>query len=336
MSETFVRKCELQSMLETIIPKITESVKEKLAEPVKQSAECSSKSHSDNIEKRDHVVVVHGEIGENRFSGFNDNQWNDVVKKNLSTKLKSIPIKKSLKTREGKACLFVENEKTMNDVKEALQDQYNVEVNKAKSKAILPKVKMFDLNTSVYTKESTEKLKNDILEKNVGINAAYQEDGSFFEVLFIDTKFNFAILKMSENMRAVMKGQGNRIYLDLTSHAVKDNFHITQCYQCQKYGHKAGSPHCSGIQVCLYCSESHLSKECPVKEDRSKHACSNCKISPHFKGNAHGHQSNSIFCPVFIKETETVIKKTAGISSNDFLSHQKRLHNRQVGLKSFH
>ena len=78
MSETFVRKCELQSMLESIIPKITENVKKKLAEPEKQPAECSSKSHSDTIEKKDHAVAVHGKIGENSISGFNDNQWKKV------------------------------------------------------------------------------------------------------------------------------------------------------------------------------------------------------------------------------------------------------------------
>jgi hypothetical protein len=228
----------------------------------------------------------------------------------------------------------VENENTMIEVKEALQGQYNVEANKATSKAICPKVKMFDLDTSVYTKESTDILKNDILDKNMVIKEAYQKAGSFFEVLFIDTKFNFAILKMSENIRVVIKNHGNRVYLDLTSHSIKDNFHVTQCYQCQKFGHKAGSPHCSSIQVCLYCSENHLSKECTVKNDRSKHVCSNCKISPQFKNNARGHQSNSIFCPVFMKETEAVIKKTAGISSEDFLGHRTRLHKRQASLRS--
>ena len=86
----------------------------------------------------------------------------------------------------------MENEKTMNEVKEALQGQYNVEANKATSKAIYPKVKMFDLDTSVYTKESTDILKNDILHKHMFIKGAYQKAGSFFEALFIDTKFNFA------------------------------------------------------------------------------------------------------------------------------------------------
>ena len=333
-SDAFVRKDELQSMLESIIPKITESVKERLTGPLPQPAECCIKEQTTvNAEKRDHVVVIHGEIGDNNFSGFNDDQWNTVIKKNLSSKLKSFPIKKSLKTKEGKACLFVENENTMNEVKEALQGQYNVEANKAKSKAIYPKVKMFDLDTSVYTKESTDILKKDILDKNMAINGAYQETGSFFEVLFIDTKFNFAILKMSENIRAVIKSHGNRVYLDLTSHAIKDNFHVTQCYKCQKFGHKADSPHCSGIQVCLYCSGNHLSKECGVKNDQSKHVCSNCKISPQFKNKACGHQSNSIFCPVFMKETETVMKKTAGLTSDDFLRHQERLHKRQTSSR---
>ena len=148
-------------------------------------------------EKRDHVIVVHGEVGEDNFAGFNDNQWNTVVKRNLSSKLKSIPIKNSVKTKDGKACLFVKNEETMNEVKEALKDEYNVETNKAKSKKIYPKLKMFDLDTSVYNENGMDKLKADILDKNTGIKRTYEnrDVDNLFEVLFINTKFNYAILK---------------------------------------------------------------------------------------------------------------------------------------------
>ena len=130
-------------------------------------------------------------------------------------------------------------------------------------------------------------------------------------------------------MRTAIKQQQNRVYLNLTSHVVRDDFHVTQCYQCQAYGHKSGSSHCSGIQVCMYCSKSHASSECPVKDDKSKHVCANCKMHPDFKDQAHSHNCGSHSCPVYLKELETVIKKTAGMSSNDFLFHKKRLCSRQ-------
>ena len=141
---------------------------------------------------------------------------------------------------------------------------------------------MFDLDTSVYNENETNTLKADILDKNAGIKRVYENKDidTLFEVLFINTKFNYAILKMSEHMRAAIKKQGNRVYLGLTSHITKDSFHVTQCFKCQKFGHKSGSPHCSGIQVCLYCSKNHASAECTVKEDNNKHACSNCKMTP--------------------------------------------------------
>ena len=243
-------------MLESLIPIISERMKNQLYNPGShQPVETKQVIPQHVPEKRDHVIVVHGEVGEDNFAGFDDNQWNTVVKRKLSSKLKSIPIKNSVKTKDGKACLFVENEETMNEVKEALKDEYNVETNKAKSKKIYPKLKMFDLDTSVYNENGMDKLKADILDKNTGIKCTYEnrDVDNLFEVLFINTKFNYAILKMSEHMRAAIKKQGDRVYLDLTSHITKDSFHVTQCFKCQKFGHKSGSPHCSGIQVCLYC-----------------------------------------------------------------------------------
>ena len=327
----YVKKDELKDMLVSLIPMISESVKNQLNEPCSHQPVEIEKVTSPASEKRDHVIVVHGEVGNSNFDGFNDSQWNTVVKKKLSSKLKSIPIKNSLKTKDGKACLFVENEATMNEVREALKDDYNVETNKAKSNKIYPKLKMFDLDTSVYNENDTDKLKADILDKSMGIKCVYETSDidTLFEVIFINTKFNYAILKMSEHMRDAIKKQKNRVYLDLTSHITKDNFHVTQCFKCQKFGHKSGSPHCSGIQVCLYCGGNHKSSECKVKDDTSKHSCSNCKMTSEFAHQAHTHQSNSYQCPVYLKETETVIRKTAGISTDDFLMYRAKLYPRQ-------
>jgi len=326
-SQDFVTKPDLKSIIESIIPTVIDKVKDTLL-PEKNQANVPSSSDSVQVSpnipnKSDHVIVVSGENGDR--DGFNDTQWTDVVKKDLSYKLKSIPIKNTIKTHDGKACLFVEDESTVNDVRNALQSDYNVEVNRSTKR--LPRVKMFDIDTSVYDKNSADKLKNDILEKNIGMKQLYDCNNPKYilDVVLINTDYNFAIIKLGEGLRSYVKDKGNRIYLDLTSHSVKDHFHLTQCYQCQVFGHKAGSSHCSGSQVCLYCAKSHRSSECPVKNDKKHHACSNCFSHTEFRANYRGHHANSMHCPYYIRQMEQMMRKTAGVFQNDFLQFQTKL-----------
>ena len=52
---------------------------------------------------------------------------------------------------------------------------------------------------------------------------------------------------------------------------------VTQCFNCQSFGHSAKN--CRSKQKCLICGESHSHKGCPNKEAR-KPQCANCK-GPH-------------------------------------------------------
>ena len=52
---------------------------------------------------------------------------------------------------------------------------------------------------------------------------------------------------------------------------------VTQCYNCQSFGHSAKT--CRSNQKCLICGENHSHKGCPNKESR-KAKCANCK-GPH-------------------------------------------------------
>ena len=49
---------------------------------------------------------------------------------------------------------------------------------------------------------------------------------------------------------------------------------MTQCYNCQSFGHSAKN--CRSKQKCLICGESHFHKRCPNKEAK-KPKCVNCK-----------------------------------------------------------
>ena len=52
---------------------------------------------------------------------------------------------------------------------------------------------------------------------------------------------------------------------------------VTQCFNCQSFGHSAKN--CRSKQKCLICGESHSHKGCPNK-DAKKPKCANCK-GPH-------------------------------------------------------
>ena len=49
---------------------------------------------------------------------------------------------------------------------------------------------------------------------------------------------------------------------------------VTQCFNCQSFGHSAKN--CRLKQKCLICGESHSHKRCPNREAR-KPKCANCK-----------------------------------------------------------
>jgi hypothetical protein len=47
-------------------------------------------------------------------------------------------------------------------------------------------------------------------------------------------------------------------------------YQLTQCYKCQRYGHKAG--HCRGKETCARCGDGHAMKDC----ETDVHKCANC------------------------------------------------------------
>ena len=96
------------------------------------------------------------------------------------------------------------------------------------------------------------------------------DTGLSFEVIYIDTKWKNAIIKVSPEIRNVIN-KTNRIYIDMQSLRTRDHFRPMQCYACQKHGHKQGSPECAlnntDRSICLYCGENHQSKTCEHKKD---------------------------------------------------------------------
>ena len=188
-------------------------------------------------------------------------------------------------------------------------------------RSVLPKLKIFNVDT-----EDKDQLKECILDKNPEIANLLENNDSKFEIILIDSTRKYAIAKVTPDVRTAILNKG-RVYVGMQGLFVKDHFYPLQCYACQKFGHKQGSPECekgNGAKTCFYCGKDHLSKDCDVKKYPERHNCANCTSSQNisYRNNAK-HTATSLKCPLMIKETNALIKRTVGLESeqsNLFLS----------------
>ena len=266
-----------------------------------------------------HIIIV--EDKNDISKTYDDNSWSQVIRSSLNGKLKSIPVQKSLVTKAGQGCLFFPTKDDQQQAQSVLEQDYTVSLSTKKKQTLLPKLKILKID-DVYKREDKEVLKMAILEKNAYIKT-YVKDGHHFEIIIIDEKYNYCIAKVSPEIReAVMKRA--KIYIDMESHDVKDQFHIIQCFRCQEHGHKNGDDMCklsnSDDTICLYCCSNHSSKTCPNKKNVSKWKCSNCANSknPEHKLNSEGHTSTSNNCPFVIMQTKSLINRTKGLDVKNF------------------
>ena len=306
---------KVSKMLEASLNKITDKMISKVsnasnpAENVPVVDLCSQSS-----EKEKHVVILQDK--DEDADGYSASAWNEVVRKKLSTSLKNIPVTKSVLSKEGKGCLILPNKEAQQNAKAALENDFCVVVDSKPKKRILPKMKVYNIDSDLYNDKLA--LRQAILEKNDKINNLVGE-GKVFDIVFIDVKRKSATIKCSPEIRSVVSQASGKVYIDMQVHNIKDHFQPLQCFACQCYGHKQGSPECSlenGKNVCLYCAgDDHRSKDCPFKNQRDRHKCSNCSNSsnPAHKANS-CHTSNSLTCPYFIKETNSLIRRTAGLN----------------------
>ena len=115
-TDKFIQKSELKDMLTQLLPEvINASVLKKydVQDPALPTI-VEEQVEEQPVMKEKHVIVIHGENDQdNTFSGFGENKWNEVVRKNVSTKLKDISVEKSLRTKDGKGCIFLPDAQTM-------------------------------------------------------------------------------------------------------------------------------------------------------------------------------------------------------------------------------
>ena len=197
-------------------------------------------------------------------------------------------------------------------------------------KKILPKVTIRGISDMLfdgYNSDDKDKLKSvlrkDILKRNPAIqNLITSNVDECLEVVLLqkvmptNSEVTYtAALKMSANIRKLIKVNNDKIYVSLSRCKVYDRFYVMQCYHCQRLGHTSSmcvDKKNGASSTCFYCAKSHKSIECPHKMCEEKHCCSNCAQSdnPEIKAQACSHNAASHKCPLLIAYREGIKERT--------------------------
>ena len=263
--------------------------------------------------------------------------WCDVAKTNITKKLTNVQVNKLGLTKNGKYFVNFPNKQSQEKAIECLKEDFVV---KPETKAIglTPKITVCDLDPQTYTAQNQEQLKDDILLKNPEIQNLVK-DGKTFDVLFIQEtqqSTNRAVIRVAaeilshlNNLKETRKTNAI-LFIQNSACRFYNRFHIVQCYKCQSFGHRKGSPSCplnlTNRNTCLYCSLNHTSKDCIFKRQPDKFKCANCSRFQDEDDNNQAlcHTTTDHSCPIFQKQIEHVLKNTRGIgkcAKNDFAKH---------------
>ena len=301
LSESFAKKAE--TLIEKVINKKFPEVESGGEKPK---------------EDDQHIIVLESKDEENSGS-FNERTWAEAVKSNISVKLKDVPVSKTFLDRAGKGRIILPDEKTCNDAKTVLENDFNVTKTAATSKLLLPKMKIHNIQVESFN--TNEELSDLIVEKNKDVKELLQaNEKSKLSVLFVDRKYKNAVIKVTPDVRSVLIRR-TRIYVGMESLYISDHYHVDQCFACQGFGHRQDSDFCpkkEGTPVCMYCAGAHRSSECAHKKSFQSHKCINCFKSnvTQIRFHAHDHVAGSRKCPMFLRELDKVKSRTCFDTKN--------------------
>lgn len=268
---------------------------------------------------------------------FSTSTWSTVAKSNISKKLSNVQINKLGLAKNGQCYINFPNKHNQEKAMETLKDDFKVTA-ETKNIGLTPKITICDLDAELYSAKDQQKLRSDILSKNPEIQNLVN-DGKTFDILFIQEtqqNTNRAVVRIDPqvlNHLNTLKDQRKSnavIYIHNSACRYFNRFHIIQCYQCQSFGHRKGSPSCpfnsTNRSTCLYCGQNHPSKDCSYKRRPEMFKCANCTRFSGCEDDQHNlnHTTTDHTCPIFQKQIEITLKNTRGIgqcTKNDFAKH---------------
>ena len=315
-------KTEIIHDIKEVFPEMMQSEMKKYYEGLKATE--SSSTNSDNDVK--HALLLQPKDTEQPT--FSKETWSDIVNK-CSVKLNDVPVRKAVLTSEGKGYMLFPNKESRNTAAKNLESECKITLQDKNTKSVYPTIKIHGIPKESFDKDNLDTLREELMKKNGFIKTLVDDMKKTFEIIFIakkDSNFSYAVVRVDPEIKNAIFNKGNRLYLGLSTCKVTKQYHLIQCYSCQKFGHKRGSEKCmvksSDDCICLYCAEKHPSKDCLSKKNLEKHKCSNCLASDKNNNNSKNvsHTSNSLSCPILQSELRHLLNRTMGCTINEEVS----------------
>ena len=299
-------KTEIVSILPGLVNDVVEG-------KLSQNGITPSVTRNDDIATERHTLEVEKIANDDEQDDIEmtENLWTTRVKKDVTKSLRNIPVVRANASRKGTAMIEFKSKEDMEEASRSLETNYRVTTKTAAEKKLDPKITVNNIDSEI----TADSLEGEILSKNESIKSL-KDSGETFEKVFFDGNERFAVFKVSPKIREALKNNQDKICIGLQMHTIRDRFHVVQCFHCQGFGHKFDScKHKDSDPVCFYCAGSHKSKDCNFKKERkeNKIKCSNCahsKIKSE-KDNCKTHKASDTLCPIFIKEKERMMDRTA-------------------------
>ena len=155
---------------------------------------------------------------------------------------------------------------------------------------------------------STEKTNRAVIIKKVPLDVTDEMIERCLDTQFTDTKATLFVMRDSTKVGTVKivltseKGLGKDLQPGLfpdsiyykTIAFVQNGIQIVRCFKCHKFDHISAK--CQSAEKCGHCSENHLFRDCPNKNQESK--CAKCNLK---------HPANYTQCDVYIKQLQAVM-----------------------------
>ena len=217
----------------------------------------------------------------------------------------NIQVTKAVVKENGDVYIDMPSQENRERITPLLNDEAFTQNQVVSLKSKLPTITILNVNEFTTKEAFIETVKNQNHKIKEKIDA-----GSEFTVVFSnkrsnDNKFQ-VVARVSEEIRKVIKLEGDKIYNGLGTNRVVDRFYIKRCNKCQQFGHYERD--CENELCCGYCRKNHKSTECQevAPGDHDKYECNNCHRNDK---PSLGHSSIYHKCPTYI-EMQKKLKKT--------------------------
>ena len=245
-------------------------------------------------------------------------RWADIVKPKVEAALKHIPVLDTSVTGRHTQ-LYFDTEDDMNEAHKALSPFLEVTTSVKKEKKRDPRIMVTDLDVDLL--EKGKLLEAILSDKNGNIKQLY-DLGLTLKVVHVNSHGRYGVIQVAPEIRQAIADNGERLFLKLRQHTVKNRFYVTQCFHCQRYGHVAGSVYCPNkdkAATCAFCAGGHDTRHCQAKKnsDLGKMKCVNCDGggSKEDKRHAKSHPASSSLCPSYVSARARLMGSTSGVTA---------------------